>query len=211
MSLTSYTVSQFRQPHGPVGHLAGWIMARRPSNRERNLWTLSILGVEPNQRVLEIGFGPGYAIEQLLERCPSARITGIDHSAAMVRQAGRRNRAALGRGTVRLLCLGVEGLDRLEGPFDRVFSSNAAQFWPDRVRVFRDIRSILAPGGRVVTTYLPRHPGATDEDAVRFGEALVGDMARAGLSDPRLERGPRTPVLTVSAVGWRKPQAVGAH
>lgn len=54
---------QFGHPRGPLGHLAGWIMGARASNRERSRWAVSLLDIEPTDRVLEIGFGPGLAIE----------------------------------------------------------------------------------------------------------------------------------------------------
>jgi hypothetical protein len=57
-------VGQFHRPRGPVGHLVGWTMARRSSNRERNIWAVSLLDVQPDDRVLELGFGPGIAIRE---------------------------------------------------------------------------------------------------------------------------------------------------
>jgi len=201
MSLMRTLLGQFRRPHGTLGHLAGWIMARRPSNRQRNLWTLDLLEVAPGHRVLEIGFGPGFAIEQLAERCPEARIVGIDHSAAMLAQATRRNRAAIRRGQVTLRCAPVEAPGSLDGPFDRVYSANVAQFWDDRGAVFRRIRAALAPGGRVVTTYLPRHRSASDDDALAFGRLVASEMHAAGFAEVELRQGARAPVLMVSIVG----------
>jgi hypothetical protein len=40
-------------------------MAHRPSNAQRNRWVVSLLDVQPTDRVLEIGFGPGIAIQEL--------------------------------------------------------------------------------------------------------------------------------------------------
>lgn len=201
MSVSTYVVGQFRRPHGAVGRLAGWVMASRPSNRRRNDWTLELLEIEPGHRVLEIGFGPGYGIEQLVKRNPGVHVLGIDHSPAMLAQASHRNREAIRRGQVELRCASLDSLGSLPGKFDRIWSSNVAQFWNDRVAVFRSIRGLLGPGGRVATTYLPRHRGATDQDAIRFGESLVRDMRAAGFADARLETGPRVPLQTVSAVG----------
>lgn len=63
MSLRSIVVGQFRRPHGPLGHLAGLVMARRPSNREHNRWTVNLLALEPHYNVLKIGCGPGLALK----------------------------------------------------------------------------------------------------------------------------------------------------
>src|SRR6187551_3753374 len=58
-------VGQFGHPRGAAGNVAGWVMAHRPSNRQRNRWVASLLDVQPTDRVLEIGFGPGLAIAEL--------------------------------------------------------------------------------------------------------------------------------------------------
>jgi hypothetical protein len=36
-------VRQFGRPRGVTGRLAGWLMAYRGSNRQRNLWVVSLL------------------------------------------------------------------------------------------------------------------------------------------------------------------------
>jgi hypothetical protein len=53
--LHRYLIKQFGRPSGFVGRLAGWSMARRPSNRQRNQWTVDLLRLTPGDRVLEIG------------------------------------------------------------------------------------------------------------------------------------------------------------
>jgi SAM-dependent methyltransferase len=55
-------VRQFGKPTGTWGALAGFVMSRRQSNRQRNDWTLDLLDIRPSDRVLELGFGPGLGI-----------------------------------------------------------------------------------------------------------------------------------------------------
>ena len=57
--------AQFGRPTGLWGIAAGLLMAHRTSNRRRNAWAVSLLDVRPEDRVLEIGFGPGLAIREL--------------------------------------------------------------------------------------------------------------------------------------------------
>jgi hypothetical protein len=77
--------SQFRQPRGFAGWLAGWEMALRSSNRQRNVWAVGLLAVAPTDCVLEIGFGPGTAIRELSRRATQGLVCGVDHAAVMVR------------------------------------------------------------------------------------------------------------------------------
>lgn len=37
---------QFERPHGAMGALAGFVMSHRPSNRERNRWTVDLIAPE---------------------------------------------------------------------------------------------------------------------------------------------------------------------
>ncbi len=96
--------SQFMWPRGFAGWLAGWEMALRSSNRKRNVWAVGLLGVEPTDRVLEIGFGPGIAIRELSRRASHGLVCGVDQSEIMVRQATRRNMDAVRAGRVDLRC-----------------------------------------------------------------------------------------------------------
>jgi SAM-dependent methyltransferase len=72
-------------------------MALRLSNRNRNQWAVALLEVQPQDHILEIGFGPGLAIRELARRATDGFVLGIDYSAVMVRQAAARNRAAVSK------------------------------------------------------------------------------------------------------------------
>jgi hypothetical protein len=96
-------LAQFHQPTGAVGHVAGWIMGRRSSDVARNRWAVQLLDVQPADRVIELGCGPGVAIAALAARANRGLVVGVDHSQVMIRQARRRNRAAIRAGRVRLI------------------------------------------------------------------------------------------------------------
>jgi len=116
--------SQFLRPRRFAGWLVGWEMALRSSNRKRNVWAVGLLGVEPTDRVLEIGFGPGIAIRELSRRATHGLVCGVDHSEIMVRQATKRNRDAVRAGRVDLRCGSAEHLPAFKEPFDKVLAVN---------------------------------------------------------------------------------------
>jgi SAM-dependent methyltransferase len=96
-------VRQFGHPQGAGGRVAGWVLAHRPSNRQRNSWAVSLLDVQPTDRILEIGFGPGLAIAELSRRIgDSGHVYGVDHSDVMLQTATRRNASAIAAGRVTL-------------------------------------------------------------------------------------------------------------
>ena len=59
---------QFGKPSGFFGKLAGFIMSHRSSNIERIKWGISLLNIQPTDIILEIGFGPGLAINMMSKK-----------------------------------------------------------------------------------------------------------------------------------------------
>ncbi len=203
MSLRQNIVGQFKQPHGGLGQVAGFIMAKRPSNIERNQWTLNLLDLRPDDRVLEIGFGPGIAIEKASQVVTNGMIVGIDHSETMLRQAKKRNAAAIGESRVQLQLGSVTELPHFDQPFDKIFYANVVQFWDNPVAVFESLHQRLTPGGTIATTYLPRHKGATDADSHRKADEVVASLETAGFSRIRVEEKPLKPVAVICVLAGR--------
>jgi ubiquinone/menaquinone biosynthesis C-methylase UbiE len=196
-------VAQFHRPHGIGGRAAGWVMAHRESNRRRNVWAAGLLDVQPDDRVLELGFGPGIAIEALARRATNGVVVGIDHSEVMVRQARRRNAAAVRAGRVDLRLGNAETLPHFEEQFDRILAVNSLMFWDDPVARLEELRGILRPGGRIAIAYQPRGPNSTDETAAEAGRELATQFSAAGLTDVRVETLELQPTNVVCVLGVR--------
>ena len=194
-------VRQFHRPTGFAGRAAGWVMATRGSNRKRNVWAVGLLDVQPDDRVLEIGFGPGVAIAELARRTPRGLVCGIDHSEVMVRQATRRNAAAARAGRVDLRLGSVAQLPADVEPFDKVLAVNNAMMWDDPVQRLRDLRALMRPGGRIAIALQPRGPGASDETADRAAVEISEQLTTAGFSDLRVETLDLQPTRVVCVLG----------
>jgi ubiquinone/menaquinone biosynthesis C-methylase UbiE len=166
----------FGRPQGLAGRLGGLILAR--GNRPFAEEVVTLLGVQPAQRVLEIGFGPGVAIALLAQAAPGVRIAGIDVSTEMVEQARARNAAAIRAGAVDLRHGTVERLPFADAAFDLALAINSMQVWPDVDAGLRALRRVLRPGGRVALAFTPRS-----------GQPRAGVTARleaAGFENARL-------------------------
>src|SRR5215207_3418450 len=172
--------AQFGRPTGLLGGAAGLLMAHRSSNRKRNEWAVSLLQVRPDDRVLEIGFGPGLAIRELSRIAHDGYVCGIDHSELMVRQASRRNADGIGRGAVDLRLGSVDALPAFDAPFDKILAVNAVLFWNEPVARLEALRRLLRPGGLIAVAHQPRGPGAGDDAAAAEGKEIEGALARAG-------------------------------
>ena len=198
MRILSHIYSQFGRPRGVLGYVADYVMAHRPSNLERNDWALALLSIESTDRVLEIGFGPGIAIGKA--GAHAREVVGVDRSALMVRQAGRRNRELIEKGKLNLTLGSAETLAPELGQFDKIYSVNAVQFWNEPVAVFQRLRGLLRPGGTVLTVYMPRHAGAKNEDAVEKGRQIEAQLGEAGFREVRTETKMMKPVAVVGVL-----------
>ena len=179
--------AQFGHPTGLGGRAAGLVMAHRSSNRRRNSWAVSLLDVRSDDRVLEIGFGPGLAIRELSRLAVEGYVCGIDHSELMLRRAKRLNAEGVRRGVVDLRLVSVDDLPAFEEPFDKILTVNAMMFWREPVARLERVRRLLRSGGLIAVAHQPRGPGASDEDAATVGRQIEAALAQAGFPELRLE------------------------
>jgi SAM-dependent methyltransferase len=179
--------AQFRRPTGLWGIAAGLLMAHRTSNRRRNAWAVSLLDVRRDDRVLELGFGPGLAIRELSRIAAEGYVCGIDHSELMLRWARRRNADGLRRGVVDLRLGSVDELPAFDALFDKILAVNAMMFWREPVAHLEELRRLLRPGGLIAVAHQPRGPGATDETSAAKGREIAVALIRARFTEVRLE------------------------
>ena len=180
-------VRQFGHPRGLPGRVVGGVMAHRSSNRRRNLWAVSLLDVQAADRVLEVGFGPGVAIDELARLAHHGAVYGIDHSDVMVRQATKRNRAAVRAGLVDLRLGSVDDLPAFAEPLDKILAVNSVGFWPGPWERLKELRGLLRPDGQIAIASQPRCPGATRETSERAAGEIKALLEEAGFSDTRVE------------------------
>ena len=127
--------------------MGGVILAR--TNRRHAAWVVGLLDVRRDDRVLDVGCGPGVALQMLAGK--ARRVAGIDPSKEMLRQATNRNAAAIGEGHVELRRESVDHMSFEDGSFDKVLAINSMQLWPD---AFAGLREDIArdPAWRPIGT-----------------------------------------------------------
>ena len=186
-------IGQAHHPRGAAGRVAAWEMAHRPSNRQRSRWLVSLLGVRPADKILEIGFGPGLAIAELA-RAGAGHVYGIDHSDVMLRYASRRNATAIRDGRVTLIRASVDQVPAaLDGPFDAILAVNSLAFWPAPAQRLAELRRRLAPGGRIAIASQPRCPGATADTSRRAAREIEDLLTDAGFTHLSAQTLPLSP------------------
>jgi ubiquinone/menaquinone biosynthesis C-methylase UbiE len=203
---------QFRRPSGLLGRYIGAGMAR--DHQPENQWTVACLDPQPGDRILEIGFGPGVAVEALAARLTAGQVAGIDFSRTMVGAARRRNAAAVRAGRVDLRHGDAAQLPFPDQSFDKVFGIHTVYFWPRPALVLREAWRVLRPGGLMLLTILPREkwnpndpdaPAGTPQCRPYTAAELMALYAAAGFGEPRLQADPNPRHPSNCCVSARKP------
>ena len=122
---------------------------------ERLLKVVDELGIQPRDRVLEIGCGHGVAATYVCERLAGGRLTAVDRSPKMIEAAERRNAEHVSAGKAEFLVAELEYLNLGERRFDKIFAVRVGLFHLERGRAHALVKPWLAPGGTVTTVFDP--------------------------------------------------------
>jgi ubiquinone/menaquinone biosynthesis C-methylase UbiE len=179
--------SQFARPSGLIGRIIGLIFAYRSSNVRRARWTVQQLKLAPDDRVLEVGCGPGVALRACLKILKSGEAVGVDHSDVMIDQARRRNSRAVRKKRLRLVVGTINDLPPDEPPFGKILSINVIQFIADKETFIADCARRLSPAGLLATTFQPRGRNPTREAALAMAKTLSELKSKSGLINIRTE------------------------
>jgi len=144
----------FANPKGLWGRLAGQVMAHKAANVERGRWALAELSPQPDDRLLELGYGPGLSLSEACRRVTRGHVTGVDVSPVMLRQATRRNAESIREGHLELRVGDAQRLDDDLRDFELIYGINVWQFWTDQTATIRAISPRLVPGGRLALVYM---------------------------------------------------------
>jgi arsenate reductase len=198
-------VLEARVPQDAIASLYGriaWIYdawAMLTETRARQM-CIERAGVRDGERVLEVAVGTGLAFRELVRANPSGITEGIDLTDAMLAHA--RSKVASLPGRHRLRVGDAHRLDFADGAFDLVVNNYMFDLLPeaDFEPVLRELRRVLASGGRLVLVNMATSTRATHriyEWIYRRHPSLLGGcrgvelgpfVQQAGFSDVRTER-----------------------
>ncbi len=118
---------QARKPSGIIGR---YLMTKifNNINADLNTFIKDILDLQREDRVLEVGFGPGKLINEMADITTEGVVEGIDFSQVMLEQASKVNKQHISKGKVRLQKGECRSLPFNNESFDKLCSSNTLYF-----------------------------------------------------------------------------------
>ena len=143
---------QLANPEGDVGlAVAEWL---NDANRKANEQAVAMLRLEPGCRVLEIGFGNGRTVPDIVAQADGVHYTGIDLSPTMVEEAERFNAALVASGRAGFHLGTADHLPFPDAGFDRIFSTGVIHFWREPAASLAELRRVARPGARILMACL---------------------------------------------------------
>jgi ubiquinone/menaquinone biosynthesis C-methylase UbiE len=139
---------QAGKPGGAAGVVMGWLLEH--GNAVQNRATVEALDPPPGGAVLEVGFGPGHALEMLASARSLGLLAGVDHSELMVETARRRLARVRGNAALDLRCGDARELPFPDERFDLVYAVNSFDQWPAKDDALAEMAGVLKPGGDLV-------------------------------------------------------------
>jgi 2-polyprenyl-3-methyl-5-hydroxy-6-metoxy-1,4-benzoquinol methylase len=104
--------------------------------------------LEPTDRVLDVGCGPGTISIDLAGQVPDGRVVGVDRSEDVVREA-KASATEAGVANVEFAVGDVYALDHPAGSFDVVHAHQVLQHLSDPVAALREMARVCTPTGLV--------------------------------------------------------------
>lgn len=151
-------------------------MTGSPAVPARLTWAVELLDVGADDRIVEIGCGPGLAAALVAERLRAGHLTAIDRSATALQRTLARNAHHVDAGRLSLHQCEVRDLREHSQRFDKAFAVNVNVFWTTAAEAeCRTLAKLLRPGGELLLVY-EQPPGSRRD---------IASLARANLERHR--------------------------
>ncbi len=155
MDIKKFIAAQLRKPSGFFGRLVT-VRLLNLVNVPMNKMTLEILQLQPDDHVLEIGFGGGDLIAKMARIVTSGHITGIDFSIDALEVCRKRFDTLIRDGKTELRLAHVEDIPFDADTFTKVCSVNTIYFWPNPHTALDQIHRVLKKGGLLLICFRSR-------------------------------------------------------
>jgi arsenite methyltransferase len=155
MSIKKFIAAQLRKPSGFFGQLVT-VRLLNLVNVPINRLSLEILQLQPDDYVLEVGFGGGDLIARMARIVTRGHITGVDFSIDALEVCRKRFDTLIRLGRIELRCANVDALPFDADTFTKACTVNTIYFWPDPLAALGQIHRVLKKDGTLLVCFSPR-------------------------------------------------------
>ena len=143
---------QLARPSGLFGRyiLSWWL---RNHTRAVNAWALEQFRLGPGDRLLDVGFGSGKLLSEVLCQEGRAKAAGLDLSEEMVRLARWRMRTFIQEGRLEIRQGSIDAMPFEDARFSRLISVNTLYFWPSPASALAECRRVLEDQGELLLCF----------------------------------------------------------
>jgi ubiquinone/menaquinone biosynthesis C-methylase UbiE len=159
---------------GVFGLLIGVVLLVGRGAVSRSVADLAQVG--PDDRVLDVGCGPGGAARQAARR--GAAVTGVDPAPLMLAMGRWLSRGRSGRG-IRFVTGTAEALPVADQSVTVAWAISSAHHWADVAVGLGELHRVLKPGGRLLIAERLTRPGARGMAAHGFTAAQAAETVTA--------------------------------
>lgn len=110
--------------------------------------TIKALQLQDKDTVLELGFGNGAHVKQILDTAADVQYTGVDISTTMVTLAEDINKDYIAGNKATFSLTDGLILSYADNQFDKIFTVNTLYFWEQPQAYALEIYRVLKPGGK---------------------------------------------------------------
>jgi ubiquinone/menaquinone biosynthesis C-methylase UbiE len=198
-----------RQVRHPSGIFSGYVARQmNRTNADMNKTTVQLLEIKPTDRVLEIGFGGGGALDEMTELVERGLLAGIEVSDAVLKRGRKRFSNIISQGKMELKKGSSAKIPYEHGFFDKACAINCIYFWPNPVADLKEIRRVLKQNGMlIISAYVKEEfekwPPAHHGFALYSDHQIKNLLSEAGLADVRIERRKGRPYTATYAIATK--------
>ncbi|QHA91043.1 methyltransferase domain-containing protein [Bacillus sp. N1-1] len=180
---------QYQHPKGLLGWYIGEKMIRQ--HKPETIWSISLLNLQKDEDILEIGCGAGYAMKRLLNKPSIHKVIGLDVSKTLLHSSTIRNQIAIRQKRAQVIHGNVHKLPFKDKQFSKVFSVHSVYFWENLPQAMSEIARVLKPNGAVSLTLSDGQSGESWDTVKNMIEnELIPLMKQFEFTNIRRVKGP---------------------